>query len=137
VERVNQLCAALAPLELGLQHGFEILSGDDSLTLPFLAAGAVGVISVASNIIPAEVQDLVQSYRNGNFSRAQSLHQRFYPLFRDLFIETNPVPVKTALAVKKGYSEDVRLPLCEMGSANRDVLLKTLHSTGILELQSI
>ena len=125
VERVNQLRAVLP-------DSFEILSGDDSLTLPFLAAGAVGVISVASNIIPAEVQDLVQSFRGGELEKAQSLHQRFYPLFRDLFIEPNPVPIKTALAMKGFLAEDVRLPLCEMTSANRLILDRTLKSLGIL-----
>jgi 4-hydroxy-tetrahydrodipicolinate synthase len=125
VERVNQLRAALP-------ESFEILSGDDSLTLSFMAAGAVGVISVASNIIPAEVQELVQSIRGGDLTRAQVLHQQFYPLFRDLFIEPNPVPIKTALAVKNGYPEDVRLPLCEISSANREILIKTLGLIGLL-----
>jgi len=125
VERVNQLRASL-PEE------FEILSGDDSLTLPFMSVGAVGVISVASNIIPREVQELVQSFLRGDLARAQELHQHFYPLFRDLFIEPNPVPIKTALALKDGYSEDVRLPLCEMSASNQALLIKTLESTGVL-----
>ena len=125
VERVSQLRAALP-------ESFEILSGDDSLTLPFMSAGAVGVISVASNIIPAEVQDLVQSFRAGNIAKAQALHQRFYPLFRDLFIEPNPVPTKTALAAKGECLEDVRLPLCEMTLSNREILFKTLKTTGVL-----
>ena len=125
VERVNQLRAALPAT-------FQILSGDDSLTLPFLASGAVGVISVASNIIPAEVQSLVQSFLKGDVARAQELHHRYYPLFRDLFIEPNPVPIKTALAAKGICREDVRLPLCEMTQAHRDLLSKTLKATGIL-----
>ena len=125
VERVNQLRTALP-------ESFEILSGDDSLTLPFLAAGAVGVISVASNIIPAEVQELVQSFRRGDLGKAQSLHQHFYSLFRDLFIEPNPVPIKTALSMKGLISEDVRLPLCEMMPSNRLVLEQTLKSIGVL-----
>ena len=121
VERVNQLRAAL-PAD------FEILSGDDSLTLPFMAAGAVGVISVASNIIPAEIQELVQSFFQGDLETALMLHQRYYPLFRDLFIEPNPVPIKTALAAKGLCTEDVRLPLCEMIQSNKEILLSTLHS---------
>lgn len=125
VERVNQLRAALP-------ESFQILSGDDSLTLPFMAAGAVGVISVASNIIPAEVQELVQSFLQGKVARAQELHTRYYPLFRDLFIEPNPVPIKTALASKGICRSDIRLPLCEMTSSNKDTLLKTLRSTGVL-----
>lgn len=125
VERVNQLRAALDP-------GFQILSGDDSLTLPFMAAGAVGVISVASNIIPAEVQELVSSFLQGNVSRSQELHARYYPLFRDLFLEPNPVPIKTAMAAKEFCGSHVRLPLCEMTDAHRETLLKTLSTTGVL-----
>jgi len=125
VERVNQLRAALPA-------SFQILSGDDALTLPFMVSGAVGVISVASNIIPKEVQTLVQSFQAGDLSGAQRIHARYYPLFRDLFIEPNPVPIKTALAEKGICTNDVRLPLCEITQPNRDLLLKTLKSTGVL-----
>ena len=125
VERVNQLRAALP-------ESFEILSGDDSLTLPFLSAGAVGVISVASNIIPAEVQELVQSFRRGELGKAQALHHHYYALFRDLFIEPNPVPIKRALSLKGVIDEDVRLPLCEMTASNQNILELTLKSVGIL-----
>ena len=125
VERVNQLRAALPA-------SFQILSGDDALTLPFMASGAVGVISVASNIIPKEVQTLVQSFHDGDLSGAQRLHSRYYPLFRDLFIEPNPVPIKAALAEKGLCTSDVRLPLCEMTQPSRDLLLRTLKSTGVL-----
>lgn len=125
VERVNQLRAALP-------DSFQILSGDDSLTLPFMATGAVGVISVASNIIPTEVETLVRSFLKGEVTKAQEIHARYYPLFRDLFIEPNPVPIKAALAFKGVCTEDVRLPLCEMTSPNRDILLKTLNNTGVI-----
>lgn len=125
VERVNQLRAALP-------GSFEILSGDDSLTLPFMAAGAVGVISVASNIIPKEVQALVQSFLKGDIAASQAIQQRFYPLFRDLFLEPNPVPIKTALAQMGMCTEDVRLPLCEMSQSTKETLLKTLHTTGVM-----
>jgi 4-hydroxy-tetrahydrodipicolinate synthase len=125
VERVNQLRAALPA-------SFQILSGDDALTLPFMASGAVGVISVASNIIPKEVQTLVQSFHAGDLPGAQRIHARYYPLFRDLFIEPNPVPIKTALAEKGLCTSDVRLPLCEMTQSSRDLLLRTLKSTGVL-----
>ena len=90
------------------------------------------MISVASNIIPAEVQALVQSYLKGDLTKAQEIHTRFYPLFRDLFIEPNPVPIKTALAEKGFCENDVRLPLCEMTHSNLEILLKTLRSTNIL-----
>lgn len=125
VERVNQLRAALP-------SSFQILSGDDSLTLPFMASGAVGVISVASNVIPTEVQSLVQSFLQGDLPKAQAIHARFYPLFRDLFIEPNPVPIKTALAEKRVCTNDVRLPLCEMTKSNKETLISTLKETGVL-----
>src|ERR1041385_3786305 len=91
-DRVSQLRAALGPK-------FTILSGDDSLTLPFMAVGAHGVVSVASNIIPREVTQMVKAFRMGDLKTAQKLHHKFYPLFKDLFIETNPLPVKAALAM--------------------------------------
>jgi 4-hydroxy-tetrahydrodipicolinate synthase len=125
VERVNQLRAAL-PAD------FQILSGDDSLTLPFMASGAVGVVSVASNIIPAEVQALVQNFLMGDLDKAREIHAHYYPLFRDLFIEPNPVPIKTALAEKGVCGNDVRLPLCEMAPSTKEALFKTLKSTGVL-----
>lgn len=124
VERVNQLRAAL-PRE------FEILSGDDSLTLPFLAAGAVGVVSVASNLIPRAVSDLVAEWAAGNFRKSQEIHDAYYPLFKDLFIEPNPVPVKFALARAGVMSGDVRLPLCEMASSTREQLTATLTACGV------
>ncbi|HEX8312819.1 MAG TPA: 4-hydroxy-tetrahydrodipicolinate synthase [Chthoniobacteraceae bacterium] len=124
VERVSALRGAL-PAE------FEILSGDDSLTLPFMAAGAVGVISVASNLIPAEVGELVRAAAAGDFTRAREIHERLYPLFKDLFIEPNPVPVKYALARAGRMSADVRLPLCEMSPAAIARLETTLNNLGL------
>jgi 4-hydroxy-tetrahydrodipicolinate synthase len=121
VERVSELRARL-PKE------FTILSGDDSLTLPFMAVGAVGVVSVASNLFPAEVCALVQAYESGDVRRAQGLHRRLFPLFKDLFIEPNPVPVKTALGWRGAMSGEVRLPLCEMSEANQARLRKTLEA---------
>jgi 4-hydroxy-tetrahydrodipicolinate synthase len=126
VERVNQLRAASLP------ENFEILSGDDSLTLSFMACGAVGVISVASNIIPGEVQSMVQHYLKGNLIEAQTIHNHYYPLFRDLFIEPNPVPIKASLAAKGVCKEDVRLPLCFMTSNHKETLFKTLDSVGLI-----
>jgi len=124
VERVSALRQALP-------DSFEILSGDDSLTLPFLAAGAVGVISVASNYLPAEVASLVRSWREGRFAEAAALHRRLYPLFKDLFIEPNPVPVKYALSLRGVMTPDVRLPLCEMTPAHQDKLRATLAALGV------
>ena len=124
VERVNQLRAAL-PAE------FEILSGDDSLTVPFLSVGAVGVISVASNLIPAEVSKMVRLWLAGDAAGASALHARFYQLFKDLFIEPNPVPVKFALSLQGKMSPEVRLPLCEMSAASQAILRKTLASLSL------
>jgi len=125
VDRVSQLRQLLsAP--------FEILSGDDGLTLPFMAAGAVGVISVASNLIPREVAALVSAALAGNVAQALTLHERWYPLFRDLFIETNPVPVKTALAMQNRIALEMRLPLCEMSEANVKKLRDTLANLQLI-----
>ena len=125
-DRVSQLRAALGPK-------FTILSGDDSLTLPFMAVGAQGVISVASNVIPREVTQMVKAFLRGDVKRAALLHAKFYPLFKDLFIETNPIPVKTALAMMGMIAEEYRLPLVPMAAANRAKLAKTLKSCGVLK----
>jgi 4-hydroxy-tetrahydrodipicolinate synthase len=120
VERVSEL-RRLLPGE------FTILSGDDSLTLPFMAVGAAGVVSVASNLFPSEVCALVRACESGDFRSAEKLHRKLLPLFKDLFIEPNPVPVKTALGWRGGMSPEVRLPLCEMSEANQARVRKTLE----------
>ena len=119
VDRVSELRARLP-------ETFTILSGDDGLTLPFMSVGAVGVVSVASNLLPAEICELVQSFMSGDCKRAERLHRRLYWIFKDLFIEPNPVPVKTALAWHGLMSPEVRLPLCEMTTPNQERLRKTL-----------
>ncbi len=124
-DRVSQLRAALGAR-------FNILSGDDSLTLPFMAVGADGVISVASNVIPREVSDMVKAFAQGKASVSLKLHQKFYPLFKDLFVETNPVPVKAALAMLGQMEEEYRLPLVPLSAASREVLRKSLQATGLL-----
>src|SRR5205823_9517193 len=120
VERVGELRRRL-PKE------FTILSGDDGLTLPFMAVGASGVVSVASNLFPAELCALVRACESGDFKSGESLHRKMGPLFKDLFIEPNPVPAKTALAWRGAMSAEVRLPLCEMTEANQARLRKTLE----------
>ena len=125
-DRVSQLRAALGPK-------FTILSGDDSLTLPFMSVGAQGVISVASNVIPREVSSMVNAYAAGDVKKAARLHAKFYPVFKDLFIETNPVPVKAALAMLGMVSEEYRLPLVPMSDANREKLKATLKACGVLK----
>ncbi len=125
VDRVSQLRAAVGPT-------FTILSGDDALTLPFLAVGAHGVVSVASNVIPSGVANLVAAYRRGQTALALKLHTRYYALFRDLFIETNPAPVKAALAMLGQITGDLRLPLVPLSPANRARLEATLKTCGVL-----
>jgi len=125
-DRVSQLRAALGPK-------FVILSGDDSLTLPFMAVGAQGVISVASNVIPREVSQMVEAFTRGDAKKASQLHAKFYPVFKDLFIETNPVPVKAALAMMGVIEEEYRLPLVRMADANRAKLKTTLELCGVLK----
>lgn len=120
VERVGDL-------RRRLPEPFTILSGDDSLTLPFMAVGAAGVVSVASNLVPSEVCALVRTCESGDLKSASRLHRRLLALFKDLFIEPNPVPVKTALGWRGAMSGEVRLPLCEMSEANQARLRKTLE----------
>ena len=124
VERVNQLRQALP-------SSFQILSGDDSLTLPFMSVGAVGVISVASNIIPAEVARMVRHHLDAESAKALEIHQKYYPLFKDLFIEPNPVPAKFILARLGKMASEVRLPLCEMTPASVQRLTETLNRLGL------
>jgi 4-hydroxy-tetrahydrodipicolinate synthase len=121
VERVSELRGRLP-------EAFTILSGDDSLTLPFMSVGAAGVVSVASNLLPSDVSALVVAYESGDVKAAEKLHRRLFPLFKDLFIEPNPVPVKTALGWRGVMSPECRLPLCEMTETNQARLRKTLQA---------
>ena len=123
-DRVSQLRAALGPR-------FEILSGDDSLTLAFMAVGAQGVISVASNVIPRQVTQMVRAFAAGKTQAALRFHQKYYPLFKDLFIETNPIPIKAALAMLGQIHEEYRLPLTRMSLRNRQILRATMKKCGL------
>ncbi len=124
VDRVDQLKQALG-------KDLTVLSGDDSLTVPFMAVGAEGVISVASNFVPKEVVQIVELALADEFAKAAKIHRKMYPLFKTLFIEPNPVPVKTALArAGRISSAEVRAPLCEMTPANEKMLLAVIESVG-------
>jgi len=125
-DRVSQLRHSLGPK-------FDILSGDDSLTLPFMAVGGDGVISVASNIIPKEVAQMVRAFSTGNAKGAQKIHAKYFSLFRNLFVETNPVPVKAAMAMMGILQEQYRLPLVPMQKKNRELLENTLRHCGIVK----
>ncbi len=106
---------------------FEILSGDDGLTVSFIKEGAVGVVSVASNIVPREVSDLVGTALAGRWDEAQVQHDRMSALFTNLFIESNPTPTKQALAWQGRMSPEVRLPLCELTTKSQETLRTTLR----------
>lgn len=123
-DRVSQLRAACGPK-------FAILSGDDSLTLPFMSVGANGVVSVASNVIPREVSRMVRAFAAGDARGAARLHARYYPLFKDLFIETNPAPAKAALAMMGLMTDEIRLPLVAVSDASRTRLAATLKTCGV------
>ena len=109
-----------------------VLSGDDSLTLPMMAVGAKGVISVASNVAPEPLTRMTHSALDGNWEEAAKLHRQYYPLFRDLFIDTNPIPVKAAMAMMGLIEEVYRLPLCPMKEAPKQQLKQTLENLGLL-----
>lgn len=126
VDRVSQLRAMVG-------REFCILSGDDSLTLPMMSVGAVGVISVATNVMPREVTDMVHAALKGDYERAGRIHAKLYPMFKDLFLETNPAPVKAAMAMMGQIEEVYRLPLVPMGEANRAQLRRTLQALGLVK----
>ena len=109
-----------------------VLAGDDMLALPMMSVGARGVISVASNVVPREVSEMVSLATRGDLAGAACLHARLYHLFRDLFIDTNPVPVKCAMAMLGKIDEVYRLPLCEPSAAVRDRLARTLRELQLL-----
>jgi 4-hydroxy-tetrahydrodipicolinate synthase len=98
-----------------------------------MAVGAQGVISVASNVAPREVAAMVRAFAAGDVKKALQIHQKLYLLFKDLFIETNPVPVKAALAMLGIVDEEYRLPLVQMGAANRAALKAAMKASGILK----
>jgi 4-hydroxy-tetrahydrodipicolinate synthase len=125
-DRVSQIRAACGPK-------FVILSGDDSLTLPFMSVGADGVISVASNVIPKEVSNMVRAFAEGRPAAALKIHAKFFPLFRNLFVEANPGPVKAALAMLGQMEDELRLPLVSIEAKNRELIRATLRECGILK----
>lgn len=125
VERVSQLRAVLP-------DAVEVLSGDDSLTLPFMSVGAVGVVSVASNLIPAEVSSLVKSALAGDYASARKQHYKLYTLFKELFVESNPAPVKYALSLLGKIHPDVRLPLSPLSEASCQRVKAAMQKTGLL-----
>ncbi|MBN1353154.1 MAG: 4-hydroxy-tetrahydrodipicolinate synthase [Candidatus Omnitrophica bacterium] len=109
-----------------------VLSGDDSLTLPMMSVGARGVVSVVANIIPKEVREMVAYFLDGDIERAKKLHYKILPLSKAMFIETNPIPVKTAMRLMRVINGKLKLPLCEMEKENETKLKKALKDYGLL-----
>ncbi|MFH0839573.1 MAG: 4-hydroxy-tetrahydrodipicolinate synthase [Candidatus Omnitrophota bacterium] len=105
---------------------FLLISGDDSLTLPLMSIGGVGVISVVANIIPKDVSDMCAAFLKGDIAKAEELHYKMLPLIKAMFIETNPIPVKTAMGIMKMIDPEIRLPLCDMSPENKEKLVKAL-----------
>jgi len=114
------------------KKGFAVLSGDDFTTYPLLAIGGSGVISVTSNIAPKEVAGMVSAFFEGRLDEALRLHYRLQPLHRAMFLETNPIPVKTALAMMGRAGEEFRLPLVKIGGGNRERLEAALRAHGLI-----
>ena|SRR3989338_28420 len=112
---------------------FDLISGDDALTLPLLAIGGTGVISVVSNIVPADVSEMVSMFKKGDIAGAQRVHYKLLPLIKAMFIETNPIPVKTAMALMGMIdTPDLRLPMCAMSEGNLAILKKALKDYGLI-----
>jgi 4-hydroxy-tetrahydrodipicolinate synthase len=112
---------------------FSVLSGDDNITLPLLAIGGRGVVSVIANIVPRETADMVHAALDGDWKRARELHGKLFPLARAAFLETNPIPIKEAMAMAGMIEPEFRLPLCRMGEANREKLRGILRAYGLVK----
>lgn len=110
-----------------------LISGDDSLTLPILAIGGAGVISVVANIVPRDVAGMIEEFEKGNMEGARDLHYKLLPLVKAMFIETNPIPVKTSMGFMGMIDGELRLPLCPMKSENAEKLKKALRGYGLLK----
>jgi 4-hydroxy-tetrahydrodipicolinate synthase len=111
---------------------FDVISGDDFTTFPLLCLGGVGVISVTANIVPADCAAMFDAFFSGKIEEALKIHYKLEPLHGPLFVETNPIPVKTALALMGRVSEEFRLPLCPMADINKEKLKKALKDYGLI-----
>ena len=110
-----------------------LLSGDDNITLPVLSIGGKGVVSVVANIVPRDTSDMVSAWEDGDFRKAKALFYKLFPLCQAMFYETNPIPVKTSLAVMGKIREEFRLPLVSMAPANLERLKRVLQDYGLLQ----
>jgi 4-hydroxy-tetrahydrodipicolinate synthase len=129
---IKEACGSMDQAsEIASMCDITILSGDDSLTLPLGAVGGKGIISVVANVVPADVKAMTAAMLAGDFARARTRHQKLFPLCRAMFLETNPIPVKTAMAALGADSGELRLPLCEMRPDNRKKLLAAMKEYGL------
>ena len=126
LDQMSQVIAACGP-------DFSVLSGDDNITLPLLAIGGSGVVSVIANIVPRETAELVHAALDGDWKRARDLHYRLFPLARAAFLETNPIPIKEAMAMAGMIEPEFRLPMCRMSDANREKLRAILKPYGLIK----
>jgi 4-hydroxy-tetrahydrodipicolinate synthase len=122
----------ISDIKSGCGEEFDILSGDDPMTLPLIALGGVGVISVASNVAPGAVSDMVGALLGGDWERGRELHYELLPLFRALFVETNPIPVKTAASLLGLCSDEMRLPMIPLSGENLRTLQRVMEETSHL-----
>jgi len=126
LDQMSQVIAACGP-------DFSVLSGDDNITLPLLAIGGSGVISVIANIVPRETADLVHAALEGDWKRARDLHYRLFPLARAAFLETNPIPIKEMMAMAGMLEPEFRLPMCRMSDTNREKLRDIIKPYGLIK----
>jgi 4-hydroxy-tetrahydrodipicolinate synthase len=126
LDQMSQVIAACGP-------DFTVLSGDDNLTLPLMAIGGRGVISVIANIVPRETSEMTHAALDGDWKRARELHYKLYPLARAAFLETNPIPIKEAMAMAGMIQPEFRLPMCRMSDANQERLRAVLRPYGLVK----
>ena len=126
LDQMSQVIAACGP-------DFAVISGDDNVTLPLMAIGGAGVISVIANIVPRETAELTHAALDGDWKRARELHYRLFPLARAAFLETNPIPIKEAMAMAGMLEPEFRLPMCRMSAPNRERLAAVLKAYGLLK----
>lgn len=127
LDSCSELCGMMAGRD------FMVLSGDDSLTLPMMSAGAAGVISVVSNIIPKQIRQMVDAALANNFADARQIHHRYFELVKALFVEGNPMGIKTAMGMLGRDSGAMRLPLCEVSAGARQTIIMALYNAGLLQ----
>lgn len=126
LDQMSQVIAACGP-------DFSVLSGDDNITLPLLAIGGSGVVSVIANIVPRETSEMVHAALDGDWKRARDLHYRLFPLARAAFLETNPIPIKEAMAMAGMIEPEFRLPMCRISDANREKLRAILKTYALVK----